>query len=301
MSGILENIRKRFAVSIRFDRALLTRVLIFFVLCQLMAFVIAMFISMGDRNAPFAGILAMTEITAMCIGPLVAASAALTINFWLERFTPIPGFVFFLCITMSATLIGIGLCWLTSWVFLPGGDGAFYRGELPIIGLSAGLVTITTTIVSFVLHRGKAAAAREAAASAAADAKADAAASTPVESVVFRADDGHRRVAIRDIIYLSAAGEKTVVHTPGEDIVISRYLGQLAETIPEPIIRCHRSFAFNRDWCVRIVGAAGGRYTVFLRDDDETNLPVGRSYAAAVKAMLGVNRDEQDAPPESQD
>jgi len=94
-----------------------------------------------------------------------------------------------------------------------------------------------------------------------------------------------RRVAESDIVYIRAADDYCeVLLADGQTVLVTTTLARLLETLPPRFVRVHKSYAVNR---ARVAAAApkagGGRE---LQMSDGTRVPVGRSYAAAVRAAI---------------
>lgn len=89
-----------------------------------------------------------------------------------------------------------------------------------------------------------------------------------------------------DIIYLSSHGRKTIIHTKGQDYEINQFLKTIDQRLPRGFFRIHKQFVINVNYVSRMLYHAGGRYLVYLNDEDESILPVGRNYASLLKGQL---------------
>ena len=63
--------------------------------------------------------------------------------------------------------------------------------------------------------------------------------------VVRDASGTTHRIARRDIVYLEAVKQRTIIHCTGRDVVVYRCLGAVLADLEKVVIRVHRSFAVN--------------------------------------------------------
>ncbi|MBX7057835.1 MAG: LytTR family transcriptional regulator DNA-binding domain-containing protein [Leptospirales bacterium] len=108
------------------------------------------------------------------------------------------------------------------------------------------------------------------------------------DSIAIREGDVHHRIALDSICYLASADDRTVIHTTERQYVTARPLKDLLTALPDRFVRIHKSYALNLSWIARLQYYMGGRYLAYLRDDEETNLPVGRKYAADLRSRMGI-------------
>ncbi|MCE9501590.1 MAG: LytTR family DNA-binding domain-containing protein [Leptospira sp.] len=94
-------------------------------------------------------------------------------------------------------------------------------------------------------------------------------------------------IPFQDIIYISSHGKHSVVHTKEKDFETAKVMKELEEKLaPENFIRIHKQFIINIFFARKIKYFIGGRYTIYLGDDDETTLPVGRRYAQHISKKM---------------
>ena len=92
-----------------------------------------------------------------------------------------------------------------------------------------------------------------------------------------------------DVLYLKAAGNYTEAHKKdGTWELDQRGLKQMLDELPGSFIRIHRSYAVNLEMVRSIKSAPGSRYTLLL--DGNVELPIGRSYVAALRDRLGASK-----------
>lgn len=107
------------------------------------------------------------------------------------------------------------------------------------------------------------------------------------ESLTIREGTGYRRLSLDGIVYLSAHGMKTTVHTDSGAFVASGTLGSLMSRLPAGrFLRLHKSYAVQASRLLRIQYFDDGRYMAFLNDEENTSLPVGRRYAPIVRMYM---------------
>jgi DNA-binding LytR/AlgR family response regulator len=88
-----------------------------------------------------------------------------------------------------------------------------------------------------------------------------------------------------DILYLSAHGRRTDIHCRNGDKVANLGLTELLALLPEAgFCRIHRQYAVNRRHIAGQRGDFTGQQTLFIRDADETELPIGRAYQGKLRA-----------------
>ena len=94
-----------------------------------------------------------------------------------------------------------------------------------------------------------------------------------------------------DIIYLSSHGRSTVVHTTGRAYQTGSLLKSLEGRLPQTgFLRIHKSYVVNLRSISHIQYFIGGSWIAYLRDGEDTTLPVGRKYATFLKTRMGIER-----------
>ena len=110
-----------------------------------------------------------------------------------------------------------------------------------------------------------------------------------MDKISIRCNNEYILVPFADIIYLSAHNKTTVMHLPDKEYRIHRPLRSFQEKLPPGnFMRIHKSFIVNLNFISHLQYFMGGSYLVFLKDEDETNLPVGRSFAGSLKQRLNT-------------
>lgn len=105
---------------------------------------------------------------------------------------------------------------------------------------------------------------------------------------VFRDGGLVHRILFSDLYYLTANGKRSVLHTKDGDFETARLLGDLEKELPKSdFLRIHRKHMVNRSLVAATRSQPGGTYTIYLKDEDETNLPVGREFVEGVKGLFG--------------
>lgn len=93
-----------------------------------------------------------------------------------------------------------------------------------------------------------------------------------------------------EIVYVSSAARKSVLHTRGRDYEVSELLKETGKRILDPrFIRIHKQFIVNIEYVDHLKYNQGGRYNLFLKDEDDSVLPVGAAYTAALKKRLNID------------
>jgi len=93
---------------------------------------------------------------------------------------------------------------------------------------------------------------------------------------------------IDDIIYISSHGKKSVIHCGTDDLTIPLMINDLSRMLPEnSFLRVHRQYIIRIKQIKSFSSDCTGSYKLLLNDDDDTSLPVGRSYVKSVKDIFG--------------
>ena len=101
--------------------------------------------------------------------------------------------------------------------------------------------------------------------------------------------DNHYVLPYHEIIYLSSSGKHTILHTTGRDHESARLLKELEESLPDDLfLRIHKQYLVNLSFISHIQHVIGGRYEAYLKDEDESTLPVGRQFADRLKKKLNI-------------
>ncbi|HPA71884.1 MAG TPA: LytTR family DNA-binding domain-containing protein [Spirochaetota bacterium] len=99
----------------------------------------------------------------------------------------------------------------------------------------------------------------------------------------------HHIIPFGEILYFTSHGKHTVVHTAHRDFETPVLLGDIEEKLAGgPFLRVHRQHIVNVRHIASLRYHLGGRYIVTLRDEDDTELPVGRAFAGPLKKALDM-------------
>ncbi len=112
---------------------------------------------------------------------------------------------------------------------------------------------------------------------------------TKQEAIALREGSRIHRLPIESILYLRAHGNRTIVHCTDRDYETASRLGDLERRLTQQeFTRIHKSYVVRLSHLSHIEYDIGGAYVAYLRDEDETSLPVGRTYARALRGRLGL-------------
>ncbi len=99
--------------------------------------------------------------------------------------------------------------------------------------------------------------------------------------------ENHFLVPFASIIYVSSHENYCAIHADDRDYVTYSSLKAMeARLPPQDFIRVYKQFLVNVSRIGRIQSDQSGNFTVFLRDEDETALPVGRTYLPRVRELM---------------
>ena len=98
------------------------------------------------------------------------------------------------------------------------------------------------------------------------------------------------KIKYSELIYISSASKKSILHSVKEDLEISMLMKDLTILIQnKKFIRIHKQYIVNIDFITRFYHVRSGLYEVLLNDDDDTILPVGRMYSGNLKNQLSFH------------
>jgi hypothetical protein len=102
-------------------------------------------------------------------------------------------------------------------------------------------------------------------------------------------DDSYKYIKYADIIYFSSSGRITVIHSLVGDYEIFQLLGKIEEKLlHRGFLRVHKQFIVNASFVSHLKCYTGGRNDLYLNDDDETVIPVGKKYCREFKQYLKI-------------
>jgi DNA-binding LytR/AlgR family response regulator len=105
----------------------------------------------------------------------------------------------------------------------------------------------------------------------------------------FREKGKHHLLAYEDIIYLSSNGKHSVIHTESRDFEAPIILKEIEKKLPDRTFeRIHKQYIVNVQYISVLEYYVGGQYIAYLKDGDESSLPVGRKYAPTLKERFKI-------------
>lgn len=95
------------------------------------------------------------------------------------------------------------------------------------------------------------------------------------------------KIKYSELIYISSASKRSILHSVKEDVEISMLMKDLSILIQNKnFVRIHKQYIVNLDFIARFYHVRSGLYEIQLNDDDDTILPVGRIYSINLKNQL---------------
>ncbi len=124
-------------------------------------------------------------------------------------------------------------------------------------------------------------------------------------SKLVRPSDGERRMQINripvekagkkillpieEIVYISSKDDYSYIHTADARFISSTPLRTLEERLLENVFyRVHRRYLVNLNMVSEITPMYGGTFTLTVRDNAKTQIPVSRRRSAGLKSTLGL-------------
>ncbi|PJZ52101.1 LytR/AlgR family response regulator transcription factor [Leptospira adleri] len=90
-----------------------------------------------------------------------------------------------------------------------------------------------------------------------------------------------------DIIYIASRDNFSVIHTEEREYITYKSLKSLEAKLPSnQFLRIYKQYIINLQKLSHLQSDTMGNYVVYLKDEDETQLPVGRKYIAKIKELL---------------
>ena len=109
------------------------------------------------------------------------------------------------------------------------------------------------------------------------------------KGISFKENGNYHVVDNEDIIYLSSRAKRTFIYTEERVFEASHILKDIEEKLPAILfIRIHRQFIVNIKYISNIQYFIGGQYVIYMKDEDNTTLPVGRKYVPSLKERLRI-------------
>jgi DNA-binding LytR/AlgR family response regulator len=106
----------------------------------------------------------------------------------------------------------------------------------------------------------------------------------------FKDQGRHHILPFKDIVYFTSHGKHVVIHSIGRDYETSMMLKDIEHRLPHDLfIRIHKQYIVNIRYISMVEYYIGGQYLAFLKDDDESSLPVGKKYAPLLKERLRLD------------
>ncbi len=104
---------------------------------------------------------------------------------------------------------------------------------------------------------------------------------------VFRSGGEIIKIPCGLIIYVSSRGRHSVVHTADSVMDTPMSLGDIEKSLPAGLFRrIHNQYVVNVQYIRRVRNEGSGRYSVYLNDEEDTWLPVGRKYNGGIMEKI---------------
>ena len=96
-------------------------------------------------------------------------------------------------------------------------------------------------------------------------------------------------VDYRDTLWIVAEAKKVYMHTvAGDKLLVRHTLKELeARLSPHNFVRVHKGYLVNLDHVAEVVPWFSGTYLIRMDDEERTQIPMSRRYAAQVKELTG--------------
>ncbi|TGK32609.1 DNA-binding response regulator [Leptospira gomenensis] len=99
--------------------------------------------------------------------------------------------------------------------------------------------------------------------------------------------ENHFLIPYKEINYISSRDNFSLIHTDSREYVTYKSLKSLETKLPPTrFLRIYKQYIINLEKLSHLHSDNMGNYTVYLKDEDETQLPVGRKYISKMKELL---------------
>ncbi|TGM03593.1 DNA-binding response regulator [Leptospira barantonii] len=99
--------------------------------------------------------------------------------------------------------------------------------------------------------------------------------------------ENHFLIPYKDINYISSRDNFSLVHTDAREYVTYKSLKSLETKLPPTrFLRIYKQYIINLEKLSHLQSDNMGNYSVYLKDEEETQLPVGRKYISKIKELL---------------
>ncbi len=107
------------------------------------------------------------------------------------------------------------------------------------------------------------------------------------EGITIRARNRTYSVAFRNILYITSHSRNIVIHTTEQDIKVPALMKDFIRRLPpDMFVQIHRSHIINIRHVHSISHVSSGRYRVRLRDEDDTQLPIGPLFLESLRKKI---------------
>lgn len=107
------------------------------------------------------------------------------------------------------------------------------------------------------------------------------------ESVTLYSGNSAYILKFSEIIYVTSQAKNTIVHTTERDLELTALIKDIIDCLPPDIfVRIHKRYVININYILKIHHVISGRYKVRLKDEDDTEIPVGASFLETLRKKI---------------
>lgn len=93
---------------------------------------------------------------------------------------------------------------------------------------------------------------------------------------------------LKDVCFFCSWQDKALARTYDEELIICYNLKTLEERLNNDFFRCHRKYIINLTQVHEVLPWFNGVFTLSLRDNKNTEIPVGRQRVRELRELLGL-------------
>ncbi len=110
---------------------------------------------------------------------------------------------------------------------------------------------------------------------------------TEAESITIQSWNNEYTIRFADIVYITSHSRNITVHAVKRDFELAVLMKDIIHRLPpDNFIRIHKSYVVNINYIYNLQHVISGRYKARLKDEDETDLPVGPSFLEELRMKI---------------
>lgn len=266
------------------NKKLIRIILIWFLINTVLGIIITLIVCMNSHD-PLQEIFIRTEISTHVISYLSVSAGYFSGRKFRHR-AFLPGLILTLICVYPATLSGMVISMIINYRITGTVESHFINTMFMSLILATVITSITTAIERLLIQRTELETELDKVikGSLLSDKKSPA-------ILTVKEKENYHAIKMENILYMSAHGKKTVIHTEEKDYETSQLIKDIEARLDHDLfIRIHRQYIINLKYISHIKHHTGSTYLACLNDEDENNIPVGRTYISLLKEKMNIKK-----------